>query len=99
MKSHTILCWTACVLFVGQGICANEPLFHDGRTDWKIYLSPQADPTETFAAEELHDALKKISGAECGGAVLDLGAGAPGDHRLLPPSFMAVITTRLSKDC
>ncbi len=64
MKSHTILCWTACVLFVGQGICANEPLFHDGRTDWKIYLSPQADPTETFAAEELHDALKKISGAE-----------------------------------
>jgi hypothetical protein len=47
-----------------QGAFGNELFFHDGRTDWKIYLSPQAAPTETFAAEELRAALKKISGAE-----------------------------------
>lgn len=38
--------------------------FHDGRTEWTIHLSPQAGPTETFAAEELAIALKKISGAD-----------------------------------
>lgn len=40
-----------------------DVFFRDGRTDWKIYLSPRADPTEVFAAEELVRALKKISGA------------------------------------
>jgi hypothetical protein len=39
-------------------------LFQDGRTDWKIHLSSQADPTEAFAAEELREALKKTSGAD-----------------------------------
>ena len=58
-----ILCWTACLLLVGQAAFANEPFFDGGRTEWKIYLSPQADPTETFAAEELSNALRKISGA------------------------------------
>jgi hypothetical protein len=47
-----------------QGAVGNEPFFHDGRTDWKICLSPHAAPMEAFAAEELRAALKKISGAE-----------------------------------
>src|SRR4051794_17485141 len=46
-----------------QPAVAKDVFFQDSRTDWKIYLSPQADPTEQFAAEELRDALKKISGA------------------------------------
>ena len=63
MKSTMILCWTACLLLVGQAAFANEPFFDGGRTEWKIYLSPQADPTEAFAAAELSNALRKISGA------------------------------------
>jgi hypothetical protein len=41
-----------------------EPFFQDGRTVWKIYLSPQAEQTEIYAAQELRSALKKISGAD-----------------------------------
>ncbi|HCE42955.1 MAG TPA: hypothetical protein DET40_05360 [Lentisphaeria bacterium] len=41
-----------------------EPFFQDGRTVWKIYLSPQAEQTEVYAAKELQVALKKISGAD-----------------------------------
>lgn len=57
-----ILCWAVCLLLAEQAASGNEPFFDDGRTEWKIYLSPQADPTETFAAEELSNALEKISG-------------------------------------
>lgn len=61
--SHRSLGLAAFVLFAPLPSFGSEPLFQDGRTDWGIYLSPQADPTETFAAEELRDALKKICGA------------------------------------
>lgn len=61
---HRRLCLAVFILGAAQGAFGNEVFFHDGRTDWKIYLSPQAAPTETFAAEELHAALHKISGAE-----------------------------------
>ncbi|HPM80077.1 MAG TPA: DUF4838 domain-containing protein [Candidatus Anammoximicrobium sp.] len=54
----------ALVLLAARTSLAEEMFFQDGRTDWKIYLSPQAEPTETFAAEELSVALKKISGAD-----------------------------------
>ena len=43
---------------------AQEPFFQNGKTKWKIYLSPQADQTEAYAARELRSALKKISGAD-----------------------------------
>jgi len=43
---------------------AQEPFFQNGRTQWKIYRSPQADQTEVYAAQELRRALKKISGAD-----------------------------------
>ncbi|MHB8900325.1 MAG: DUF4838 domain-containing protein [Thermoguttaceae bacterium] len=42
---------------------AGEMLFHDGRTEWKICVAAQPDPTELFAAEELRDTLGRISGA------------------------------------
>jgi len=51
-------------MWAARGAVGGELFFDDGHTDWKICLSPQAGPTETFAAEELRDALKKISGAE-----------------------------------
>lgn len=54
------LCLAVFVLWAVRGAFGSELLFEDGHTDWKIYLSPQAEPTETFAAEELRDALKKI---------------------------------------
>lgn len=54
----------AFVLLTARLSFGSEVLFQDGRTDWKIFLSPQAEPTEVFAAEELQDALKKISGAD-----------------------------------
>lgn len=58
----------------------DEPLFQDGRTAWAIYLSPQADPTETFAADELRGALKKISGAD-----FEIRTGA------VPPTGPAIV--------
>lgn len=61
---HRRLYLAVFILGAAQAAFGNEVFFHDGRTDWKIYLSPQAAPTETFAAEELHAALHKISGAE-----------------------------------
>ena len=51
-------------LSAGWTSSAAEPFFQDGRTAWKIYLSPQAEQTETYAAQELQTALKKISGAD-----------------------------------
>ena len=53
------LCFT-----VAQNAVAGELLFQNGKTDWKIYLGPQTNQTEIFAAEELRDALKKMSGAD-----------------------------------
>jgi len=61
---HMRWCLAAFVILAAQTSVGGEVLFHDGRTDWKIYLSPQAEPTEVFAAEELREALKKISGAD-----------------------------------
>jgi hypothetical protein len=49
---------------VVQGAVAEESFFQNGKTDWKIYLSPRADLTEKYAAQELREALKKISGAD-----------------------------------
>jgi hypothetical protein len=54
-----------------------DVFFQDGHTDWKICLSPQADPTEAFAAEELRDALKKI----CGASFEVLTSAKPPDRR------------------
>ena len=59
-----ILCLTAFLVLATGPSLAEEVFFQDGRTDWQIYLSPQAEPAEVFAAEELRDALKKISGAD-----------------------------------
>jgi hypothetical protein len=61
MKVHRILSLTLLVLGMASASLAAEAFFDDGRTDWKIYLSPQAEPPELFAAEELRDALLKIS--------------------------------------
>jgi hypothetical protein len=58
------LCLVVVILLAACTSSGSEAFFQDGRTDWKICLSPQAEPTETFAAEELRDALKKISGAQ-----------------------------------
>ncbi len=52
------------ILWAARGAFGGDMFFHDGRTEWTIHLSPQAGPTETFAAEELAIALKKISGAD-----------------------------------
>lgn len=61
---HKRLCLAVLVLLAVRTSFGSELFFQGGRTDWKIYLSPQADPTEIYAAEELRDALRKISGAE-----------------------------------
>jgi len=58
-----------CIAFViaflvGLALRGGETLFQDGRTDWIICLPSQADPTEVFAAEELHNTLRKVSGAD-----------------------------------
>ena len=58
------LCVAFFVMWAAQGAVGGELFFRDGHTDWKICLFPQAGPTETFAAEELRDALEKISGVE-----------------------------------
>lgn len=52
-------------LLLGMPAClGGEVFFHEARTDWRICLSPQAQPAETYAAQELRDALRKISGAD-----------------------------------
>jgi len=59
---HLVL--ASALLLTSAVVSAGEPFFQNGKTDWKIYLSPQADPTEVYAAQELQGVLKKISGAE-----------------------------------
>jgi len=54
----------ACLLLATGDLFAREPLFENGCTAWKIYLSPQAEQAEAYAAQELQVALKKISGAD-----------------------------------
>ena len=44
-------------------LSAASPLFRNGKSDWKIVIPAKPHITETFAAEELRDTLKKISGA------------------------------------
>ena len=45
-------------------LCAREPLFRNGSTEWRIHLSPEAKPAEVYAAQELRQTLEKISGAD-----------------------------------
>jgi len=52
-----ILFLHACLVF------SEEFFFQKGKTDWKIFLSPQAKPEELYAASELQQTLQKISGA------------------------------------
>ncbi len=52
-----ILSLNASLLFSG------EVFFEKGKTDWKIFVSPQAKPEELYAACELQQTLLKISGA------------------------------------
>ncbi|MCM8768316.1 MAG: DUF4838 domain-containing protein [Candidatus Omnitrophica bacterium] len=51
-------------LLLTTSLFANEVFFDQGKTDWKIYLYPEAEPAEKYAAEELQKTLKKISGAD-----------------------------------
>ena len=51
----------ASVALVGLSASAEGVFFDNGNTDWKIFLSPQAGPTERYAAQELQRALKAIS--------------------------------------
>ncbi len=45
-------------------VCAGTEFFNGGETAWKIGLSPSATAEEKYAAEELQNTLKKISGAD-----------------------------------
>ncbi len=45
-------------------VCAGTEFFNGGETAWKIGLSPNATAEEKYAAEELQNTLKKISGAD-----------------------------------
>lgn len=49
-------------------VCATKisaaALFQNGKTDWKIYLAGNVGEVEKYAASELQQALKKISGAD-----------------------------------
>lgn len=60
MNRHVtlLLCLSA------TSLCGGEPLFQDGRTAWRICLSPEAEPAELYAAQELRQALRKVSGAD-----------------------------------
>lgn len=49
------------LLLTAAAVSAQEPFFDDGKTEWKIYLSPEAGQTEVYAAQELQGALKKES--------------------------------------
>lgn len=64
---------------------APPPFFENGRTAWKVCLAPQPDPAAVYAAQELTNALKKISGAafsiEAGGEVPAEAAVVIGDLR------------------
>ena len=57
---------TATLLSAVLGVyaMAGDALFQDGKTEWKIGISPKAAPAEQYAAQELQTALQKISGAE-----------------------------------
>jgi len=56
--------WAVFLLTLVSYGLAEEVFFDQGKTDWKIYLSPAAEPAERYGAEELQRVLKKISGAD-----------------------------------
>ena len=44
--------------------CSSHVLFKDGRSDYSIVIAPDAPESEQYAATELRDWLKEVSGAE-----------------------------------
>ena len=44
--------------------CSSHVLFKDGRSDYSIVIAPDAPESEQYAAIELRDWLKEVSGAE-----------------------------------
>lgn len=60
MKSLTVLLLFA----LSVATYAETEFFNQGKTRWKIGISPDATAVEKYAAEELKNTLKKISGAD-----------------------------------
>lgn len=52
------------LILSGLQVFSGEPLFSNGRTLWRIQLSPTAHKVEKIAAAQLQNDLKSISGCE-----------------------------------
>lgn len=63
-NTKAFLVGLGCLLAITGGSVVAAPFFHDGSTQWKIHVSDDAHMVVTYAAEELRDALKTISGAD-----------------------------------
>lgn len=59
---------------------AQTPFFEEGRTAWKVCLASQADPATLYAAQELTNALKKISGCDFN---VQAGGPVPAAHAIV----------------
>ncbi len=62
MKKNPVFISAFCSLLFWYSAWA-APLFENGKTQWKIQVPAAPDPVEEYAAEELRDALGKMSGA------------------------------------
>ncbi len=70
----------ACATLYALAAAAQTSFFEDRRTDWKVCLASQADPATVYAAQELTNALKKISGCDFG---LQVGGPFPAAHAIV----------------
>lgn len=61
MKEFIVLIMSA---VIGGSLMAAPPLFENGKSAWQIRYESNADEVIRYAAKELQDALRKISGAE-----------------------------------
>ena len=67
--------------------CGSHKLFKDGQSDYTIVVSEDATPSEKYAASELRNWIKEVSGVELPVAGLDGGKKGKRLQSRVPAAF------------
>ena len=76
--------------------CSSHVLFKDGRSDYSIVVAPDAPESEQYAATELRDWIREVSGAEL--PITGLSGGVKGKRLVVGynPVVVRIVTTKRS---
>ena len=77
MRKELFILLTLCAV-----ACSPHTLFKDGTSDYTIVLGPEPSPVERYAARELQDWIREVSGAE-----LPVSAAASGKRLVIGSEF------------